>query len=479
MNASLRGQPLAFDAACEPGERVTIAATGDLLLNSTLQRQAMDDDLGFASLWAPVQPMLEGPDLTYTNFEGTAGCCLDPMGAQVEDPGWRFDEQVYTAHPTFNYHPEVAQALRQSGFDLVSTANNHALDRGYTGVEDTIAALQSADLAWVGTHGRQQERRWYTITEVKGMRLAWVACTNSLNGFEDPHQQVMECTGDGRQAEALVRELSARQDIDAVIVTAHCGNQWDPEPSGRLRKVVQRMVDAGALAVLASGPHDLSYWARFTREDGREAFAAYCMGNFISGQRKLPRRTSALFFLGLTRVASSGQVRINGVRYLPTHMSQRDGVYALEPVDSHQPELWQPREHALSWYNTWNLAPPAWPVDTSPQCDPGWSPPTPWPGGGFGEGCDRDEDCQEGLCDLSLPNRMCTQPCDGGCPRLEGRPEAACVQLEEQGARCLRPCQSDNDCRELYTCHERPLEGDPQRSARVCVPATAQELAPD
>jgi poly-gamma-glutamate capsule biosynthesis protein CapA/YwtB (metallophosphatase superfamily) len=82
----------------------------------------------------------------------------------VTDPGRVFDRNVYSSYPRFNYHASLLDDLIRSGVDVVSTANNHALDRESTGVDATIAALDRVGLAHTGhTHARRHGP-WHAVT---------------------------------------------------------------------------------------------------------------------------------------------------------------------------------------------------------------------------------------------------------------------------------------------------------------------------
>ena len=133
--------PLRFKRACEPGERIHIAAVGDLLLHPTLQRQAYAE--GWSSLWGGVTRWLDDAQVTYGNHEGTAARGVSVDWKLVTDPGRVYDGYVYTGFPKFNYHDSLERALRDASFDVVSTANNHALDRGPIGIDRTLLPRRS------------------------------------------------------------------------------------------------------------------------------------------------------------------------------------------------------------------------------------------------------------------------------------------------------------------------------------------------
>ena len=191
----------------------------------------------------------------------------------------------------FNFHPSVVADIKAGGFDIVSTANNHAADRGPLGIDRTIDALEAARLAFTGTR-RQNEtapaRPWGTITRAKGFAVAWLACTYATNGMPDPHAQVLGCFGPrGEPGVAVldeIRRLAADPDIDAVILTPHWGNEYQPQPDESQRRLAHEAIDAGAAAVVGSHPHVLQPWERYEARDGREGLIVYSSGNFISGQ---------------------------------------------------------------------------------------------------------------------------------------------------------------------------------------------------
>jgi poly-gamma-glutamate synthesis protein (capsule biosynthesis protein) len=326
------GGPISFLAACEPGDRVTVAAVGDVLLHGRLQQQAYASDQRFLDLWGEVGDLLAQADITYANLEGPTAAGITAGLRVVPDPGPVFDNKVYTGYPRFNYHPSLAQDLVDSGVDVVSTANNHALDRGGLGAEKTIEELEAAGLPFTGTRRRDGSGDWHTETDANGFRLAWVACTFSTNGITDSKKQVLGCYTDTTRLVNLVRELDAREDIDAVIVTPHWGIEYTANPRLTEVKLAHRLLDAGATVVLGGHPHVLQPWEKHLTPDGRETFVIYSLGNFVSGQRDLPRRSTLLLYLGLVR-GLDGVTRVEGARYVPLHMSELDGALRLQAID--------------------------------------------------------------------------------------------------------------------------------------------------
>ena len=362
------GGPISFTQACAPGPRTTIAAVGDVLLHGPLQQQAIarEGRGRFTSLWEPVEDLLSAATVTYANLEGPTAKGVAATGRAVTDPGFRFDGTVYSSYPQFNYHGSLEEDLVASGIDVVSTANNHAMDRRQLGADRTIERLQEVGLAFTGTRHRDRlTAPWHALTTQGGFRLAWIACSFSTNGLPDPSQQVLGCWDDEAELKREIAALRATPGIDAVIVTPHWGEEYTANPSREQRDLAKRLLDAGATLILGSHPHVLQPWEKYRTADGRETFVIYSLGNFVSGQAQLARRSTILLYVGLTRT-STGTV-VNGVSYVPLIMNTRDGVRAVEAIDRAGGSV-DSRRATVGMFGATNLQDPARPIATTPAC---------------------------------------------------------------------------------------------------------------
>lgn len=463
--------PLTFDAACDPGDRLTIAAVGDVLLHAPLQRQAYASPDRHVSLFRGVSDLLAQADVTYANLEGPAATGVSRSGASVRDPGMTFDDYVYTSYPQFNYHRTLIEDLRTSGVDVVSTANNHSLDRHALGVDRTIEALDAAGMPFTGTRPRSGNREWYTLVRKNGFTLAWLACTFSTNGISDREDQVLYCFRDEELVVDTVRELAARGDVDAVIVTPHWGDEYHASPNREQVRLAHRLLDAGALAILGAHPHVLQPWEKHLTPDGRETFVIYSLGNFVSGQSHLPRRSTMLLYLGLTR-GRDRKTRIHGARYVPLHMSRTSSGLTLQAIDRTGGYA-DSRALTVAMFGEYNVLPPGAPLVLDPQCDPEWQLPHPHDGW-IGGSCEDATECGGALCMAAAPGGLCTDRCSGLCPDAPGRVPTFCADLgyADTGF-CLAQCISDGDCRSGYRCVERSRFGGTTAMRRVCAWAGA------
>ncbi len=370
-----------FDGACREGEEIAIAAVGDLLMHDIVQCSAsllMDPDAGgpdarivsgFTHLFEKVQPDLDRADILFGNLEVPIARGLVPDFYEGPDgllhareievaEGVLYDGRAYGRNlllgliPNFNAHPLLASALRASGWDVVSTANNHSLDRGVNGLDRTVDALRAAGLPFAGTtrsdeivdadgDGRPDDPS-YALVESRGVRVAFLAFANLVNGIygvlgvPDSRYQVSRFYNNLLlQDEQRVREAVARtraeSGADLVVVSAHWGFEYnelhDPAQSAWARA----LVEAGADVILGHHPHVLQPMERIIAPDGREAVVFYSLGNFISARWRDGTEASAIVYIGVKR--SEEGAFVSGVQYVPVEIAEeRDPVTGEEMV---------------------------------------------------------------------------------------------------------------------------------------------------
>lgn len=310
----------------------TVAATGDVLLHRLIQEDAAARPDGFAPAFAHVAPYLSRADLTVVNLEGPAAEGVLPGGrAAPEAPRSVFDNRVYSGYPQFNYHPSIAGVLDRVGVDVVQTANNHALDRGPLGVDRTIEALARAGLRSTGTRARGTGGPWHTTVRLPmsggSATVAILACTYSVNGLPNPNGQALMCYGSSPSVPSLIRGLAADPAIDAVLLTPHWGQEYSARPDGQQRRLARAAIEAGAAAVIGAHPHVLQPIEEIVASDGRRGFVAYSLGNFLSSQWALPRRTGAILYFDLAR---DGRGRV--VAHPPRALVTRGERYVSQGV---------------------------------------------------------------------------------------------------------------------------------------------------
>jgi poly-gamma-glutamate capsule biosynthesis protein CapA/YwtB (metallophosphatase superfamily) len=319
-----------FSRACESkSSEIVISGVGDILMHSGLQKTAYK--YGIDSMWGNLKPLFSATDLNYANLETPVAAGVSG-GREVKDPGPIYDNKVYSGYPLFNTHPSVVDDISRT-FDVVSTANNHALDRGSLGVNKTIDSLKDAGLQYTGTIKSGGERSWHTIVRRSGWNIAFVACSFSTNGNPDKYNQVLGCFKNKSELMGIVSSLAKQRGVDAVIVTPHWGEvEYKDSPDSANVKLGRELIDAGAKAVIGTHPHVIQTWERYASPNGQEGLIAFSTGNFISQQffKNRPKtRLGLMVFLGLSK--KGNDVWVNGVRYTPIWMESKPlGAVPLE-----------------------------------------------------------------------------------------------------------------------------------------------------
>ncbi len=287
-------------------ERFTILAVGDLMTHGPQISSAKTaDGYDFTSCFAPVASRVAAADLAIGNLETVLG------GA----------ERGYTGYPTFNAPDSYAEALVAAGFDVLTHANNHSLDRGASGLVRTRDVLDRLGVLTTGTARTAAEAEEILVADIRGVKVAILAYTYGMNGFQPPSDKPWminvlverKMTADVKRA----RELGT----DLVIVSIHNGVEYQRQPSASQESLERAMIDAGADVVLGSHPHVIQPMeiVQAEHEDGtsRTAFIIHSLGNFVSNQRERFRDTGLLLQFGFEKNLKTGVTELVSVEYVP------------------------------------------------------------------------------------------------------------------------------------------------------------------
>lgn len=324
-------QDLSFQTKCvQADNKATISFVGDILVHKMIYEAVANNSKRFASTWKRAIPYFKKADFSVGNLEGPAAMGIDARGNDHGNIGFVYDGVVYSGtNFLFNYHPQILAELNQSGFDLLTVANNHSLDRKSIGVDRTLQAAEFYKMPTVGTRmSKDTNGSFHRIFDISNIRVAFIGCTEMTNGKPDPAKQVLRCYEDARLMNAI-KTLSSRDDVDAVIVYPHWGDEYAPSPNSDQKLYARKYLEAGATAVIGSHPHVLQPWETYRTKDGRETLIAYSLGNFLAAQAGIERKTGVIVYLGLSK-DGPGKAKIFGVGYTPTY---RDGV-EIFPMES-------------------------------------------------------------------------------------------------------------------------------------------------
>ncbi len=266
------------------------------------------DEFGFTYPFEATAPLLREGDLTIANLEG-------PLTSRGRP---EVEKQF-----TFRVEPESAGAMRRAGIDAVTLANNHLMDQGRVGLEETLAALRGAGIAAAGAGRTEAEARRPARLVRRGVRIALLSFSNTFpEEFWARGDSPGTAYGDPAAVEADVR--AARRAADLVIVAFHWGSELAPLPKAYQVSLAHLAVDAGADLVLGTHPHTLQGIERY-----RGALVFYSLGNFAFGSYSARVRDGVL-----ARMAFRGRFARPDGRQEPVW----DPV-VLVPLDVYNPDV--------------------------------------------------------------------------------------------------------------------------------------------
>lgn len=193
------------------------------------------------------------------------------------------DELGITPFPHFNCPQSFGDYMISKGFNLVSTANNHSLDKGAAGIEGSDTYWKAhPEIVTNGVFTSQEDHDASIIHEINGIRYAFTAWTYDMNGNLCPEGRgYMVNQYRGYENELLDTVRKADQEADFVIVSMHWGTEYTHDPDEEQLRLARQLADAGADLIIGNHAHNIQpvEWLN----DGK-TLCFYALGNLINGQ---------------------------------------------------------------------------------------------------------------------------------------------------------------------------------------------------
>lgn len=221
----------------------------------------------------------------------------------------------YTGYPCFSAPDSYAVALRDAGFDMFLTANNHCLDRRDRVARRTIAALDSLGIDHVGTFRDSLDRleKVPFIKDIKGIRFGFLNYTYGTNGI--PPQDGVEVALIDR--DRMAREIRQTRGAGAeiVVVAIHWGVEYVLLPNAVQKETARFLIDQGVDMIIGGHPHVIQPMEIVRNEkEGKDVLLVYSLGNFISNMKTADTRGGALVRARVER-DGNGRARLVSADY--------------------------------------------------------------------------------------------------------------------------------------------------------------------
>lgn len=202
---------------------------------------------------------------------------------------------VYRGYPCFSAPDSYAEALKEAGFDLFLTANNHCLDSGMKAARRTLSALDSLKLDHTGTFTDSLARLKEVplIKDIKGYKVAFLNYTYGTNGI--PAREGMEVALIDRDRMAKEIALAKEKGAEIIVTTIHWGVEYVLTQNKNQEALAQFLLDQGVDLVIGSHPHVIQPMMVVENEKtGKKGLVVYSLGNFISNMKTADTRGGAL-----------------------------------------------------------------------------------------------------------------------------------------------------------------------------------------
>ncbi len=294
---------------------IVIAAVGDVMMPGSIQSAAAKDTRGYDLLFEKIAPDLAGADITFANLE-------TPVDHTVGVSGY----------PRFNARRELLASLKKAGVDIVSIANNHAMDAGSDGLKRTIDNIDAAGITFIGAGRTNAEAAAPRFLKTRGMNIAFLAYAYGSNqrlpqsSQDTPGLNIIGIDSEDDLSCAAANVRRAKAEADLVVVSLHWGVEYTTSPTAWQRRIASELIEAGADVLLGHHPHVLQPIESYTARDGRIGLIAYSLGNFISSQNAGVLRANendqkALrgdgIILRITATKKGSRIRVAHAEFLP------------------------------------------------------------------------------------------------------------------------------------------------------------------
>lgn len=299
------------DATAKETPGVDLVFVGDAMQHQAQLDQALIEGNGKYYDYSGCFPLI-APDIISADY---AVCNLEvPLGGGP----------VYSGYPCFSAPDSYAEALRDAGFDLFLTSNNHCLDSGDKAARRTLTALDALGVDHIGTYDTAAARDTLVpfIKDIKGIKFGFLNYTYGTNGI--PPREGMEVALIDR--DKIAREMKATRDAGAEIlcVTMHWGIEYVLNENAGQRDLADFLIDNGADLIIGGHPHVVQPMrVMHNDKEDKDVLVVYSLGNFISNMKTTDTRGGALVNVRVER-DEEGRARFKEASY--------DLLYSAKPT---------------------------------------------------------------------------------------------------------------------------------------------------
>ena len=321
---------------------INLTAVGDVMAHSPqlkAQYNSQNNTYSFDNNFKYIKKYIENSDLSIANLETTLA------GESVG----------YSSYPTFNTPDAIATALKNTGFDIISTINNHTFDKGTQGFDRTLSVLKELEFETIGTKSDINDDD-YIIKDINGIKLGITSYSYGdiinedkyLNGIKlsdecKDRANIFSSSNVNDAFNTINNTISKLNDTDMQVLIIHWGNEYQRVPSEFQSQLAQKLSDAGVDIIIGSHPHVVQPVEMIKSSDGNtETLIVYSLGNLISNQRRETLGNSytedgLIVSIDINKDSYDGNAYVSSVKCIPTWVNKYSDnnkfVYEVVPIE--------------------------------------------------------------------------------------------------------------------------------------------------
>lgn len=282
----------------DTGKKVSFVAVGDNIIHDKVMDtadlaagSAGDGQYDFKPIYQNVKSDIQNADISFVNQETIIG------GGQ-------------SGYPSFNSPDAVFDALKDTGFDAVNGASNHAMDTGVASIQHMIQLFKNSNMKLLGLYENPQDANTIPVIERNGIKIAFLSYTYGLNNSTDSsHVSLFDQTKITNQVN------QAKSQADFVVVSAHWGDEYQDKINAMQENYAKLMTNLGVDLVVGTHPHTIQPAHWYTNTEGHKTLVLYSLGNFVSGQKEEKSMYEGMF--GCDFVMKDGKKSIENTKWIP------------------------------------------------------------------------------------------------------------------------------------------------------------------
>ncbi len=227
----------------------------------------------------------------------------------------------YSGYPTFSSPDALAKALREAGFDVLQTANNHTCDKGLKGLKRTLDVLDSLGLDHLGSYRNPKEREenYPYFKTVNGIRICFLNYSYGTNGLPVPAGTVVNLIDT-----AVIRkdlEKAKKEHPDFIVSTFHWGLEYQRNESAEQMRIAEFSALHGADLIIGGHPHVVQPVKKVYAGNRDSVWTFFSLGNFISNQRD--RYKNGGIMAEITLIKKNGKTYLGNLNFLPVYVHKQ------------------------------------------------------------------------------------------------------------------------------------------------------------